>query len=116
MKTRKFTVSIVLFAAIMILVNLLSEQFFFRLDLTENRQYTLSKATKGILKDLSEPITVTAYFSKDIPSQLIKTKDDFREMLVEYGKISGQMVVYEFISPNDDEEVEWRPCRTVSSR
>ena len=38
--------SILLFAAILILVNLLSEQFFFRLDLTENRQYTLSKATK----------------------------------------------------------------------
>ena len=47
-----------------------------------------------------------AYFSKDIPSQLIKTRNDFREMLVEYGKISGQMVVYEFISPNEDEELE----------
>ena len=106
MKTNRFTISILLFAAIMILINLLSEQYFFRLDLTENRQYTLSKASKDILKGLNEPITVKAYFSKDIPSQLIKTRNDFREMLVEYGKISGQMVVYEFISPNDNEEVE----------
>lgn len=106
MKTGKFTLSIVLFVAIIILVNLLSEQFFFRLDLTENNQYTLSEATKGILKDLEEPITVKAYFSKDIPSQLIKTRNDFREMLVEYGKLSGQMVVYEFISPNEDEALE----------
>ncbi len=106
MKTRKYTISILLFVAILLLVNLLSEQYFFRLDLTENRQYTLSKATKNILKDLSEPITVKAYFSKDIPAQLIKTKNDFREMLVEYGKLSGQMVVYEFISPNEDEELE----------
>jgi len=106
MKKSKFNISIVLFVAIIIVVNLLSEQFFFRLDLTENKQYTLSKATKDILKGLNEPITVTAYFSKDIPAQLIKTRDDFREMLVEYGKISGQMVVYNFISPNDNEEVE----------
>jgi gliding-associated putative ABC transporter substrate-binding component GldG len=106
MKTNKFNISIVLFIAIIIVVNLLSEQFFFRLDLTENRQYTLSKATKDILKELDEPITVTAYFSKDIPAQLIKTRNDFREMLVEYGKISGQMVVYNFISPNDNEELE----------
>ena len=106
MKTRNFTISIILFAAIIVLINLLSEHFFFRLDLTENRQYTLSKATKAILKEIPEPITVKAYFSKDIPSQLIKTKNDFREMLVEYGKISGQMVVYEFISPNEDEEIE----------
>lgn len=106
MKRRKFTLSIVLFVAIIILVNLLSEQFFFRIDLTENRQYTLSRATKEILRDLDEPITVTAYFSKDIPPQLVKTRNDFREMLVEYGKISGQMVVFEFISPNEDEELE----------
>jgi gliding-associated putative ABC transporter substrate-binding component GldG len=106
MKARRFTVSIILFVAIIVVVNLLSEQFFFRLDLTENKQYTLSRATKDILRELGEPITVKAYFSKDIPAQLIKTKNDFREMLVEYGKISGQMVVYKFISPNEDEELE----------
>lgn len=106
MRLNKYTVTLLLFVAIIVLVNLLSEQFFFRLDLTENHQYTLSKATKSILKDLDDPITVKAYFSKDIPAQLIKTKNDFREMLVEYGKISGQMVVYNFISPNEDEEVE----------
>jgi gliding-associated putative ABC transporter substrate-binding component GldG len=92
--------------AIVVLVNLISKQFFFRLDLTENRQYTLSKATISILRDLEDPITVKAYFSKDLPSQLIKTKNDFREMLVEYGKLSGQMVVYEFISPNEDQDLE----------
>ena len=106
MKTKKFTISILLFVAIIIVINLLSEQFFFRIDLTENRQYTLSKASKDILKELQKPVTVTAYFSKDIPAQLIKTRDDFREMLVEYGKISGQMVVYNFISPDNDDQVE----------
>ena len=106
MKKRNLNITIVLVVGILILVNLLSEQFFFRLDLTEQKQYTMSKATKDILKGLEEPITVTAYFSKDLPAQLIKTKNDFREMLVEYGKLSGQMGVYDFISPNDDEEAE----------
>ena len=106
MKADKFTISIVLFVGILVVINLLSEQFFFRLDLTEDKQYTLSKATKDILKDLTEPITVKAYFSKDVPAQLIKTKNDFREMLVEYGKLSGQMLVYEFTSPNEDEALE----------
>ncbi|HER10202.1 MAG TPA: hypothetical protein ENO20_14955 [Bacteroides sp.] len=67
MKTKNLTLSILLFVLIIVLVNLLSEQYFFRLDLTENRRYTLSKATKNILKDLDEPITVKAYFSEDIP-------------------------------------------------
>ena len=106
MKKRNLNITIVLVVGILILVNLLSEQFFFRLDLTEQKQYTMSKATKDILKGLEEPITVTAYFSKDLPAQLIKTKNDFREMLVEYGKLSGQMVVFDFVSPNEDQELE----------
>jgi gliding-associated putative ABC transporter substrate-binding component GldG len=106
MKTRNLNITIALVVGILILINLLSEHYFFRLDLTEQKQYTLSRATKDILRDLKEPVTVTAYFSKDLPSQLIKTRNDFREMLVEYGKLSGQMVVYEFVSPNEDEELE----------
>ena len=93
MKVDKFSISIILFVAILVVINLLSEQFYLRLDLTEDKQYTLSRATKEILQDLTEPVTVQAYFSKDVPAQLIKTKNDFREMLVEYGKISGQMLV-----------------------
>jgi len=106
MKSNNLNITIGLVLGILILINLLSEQYFFRIDLTEDKQYTLSQATRDILSELSEPITVTAYFSKDLPAQLIKTRNDFREMLVEYGKLSGQMVVYEFVSPNEDEELE----------
>ncbi len=106
MNISKYTISIVLVVAIVLVVNILSEQLYFRLDLTEQNQYTLSKATKEIVRDLDEPITVKAYFSKDLPAQLIKTKNDFREMLVEFGRLSGQMIVYEFISPNENEEIE----------
>ena len=106
MSSNKFTSTILLFVAIVIVINLLSEQFYLRLDFTEEKQYTLSKASKDILNDLQEPITVKAYFSKDVPAQLIKTKRDFQEMLVEYGKLSGHMLVYEFISPNEDEQLE----------
>ena len=106
MKLNKYTVSIILFVAIIIVVNVLAEHLYFRLDLTEDHQYTLSKATRDILKNLEEPVTVKAYFSKDLPAQLTKTKDDFRDMLVEYGRLSGQMLVYDFVSPNENDELE----------
>ncbi len=97
-------ISIAMFIAIVVLVNLLAQQFFFRFDLTENNQYTLSRATKNILTDLDDPVTVTAYFSKDLPPNIIKTKTDFQDMLVEYANLSKGMVDYEVISPETDEE------------
>ena len=116
MKSKQYTITILLVVAIIVVINLLSDQFFFRLDFTEDRQYTLSDATRDILDELQEPITVKAYFSKDVPAQLIKTKRDFQEMLVEYGKLSGRMLVFEFISPNEDEELEREAIRTAYSR
>ncbi|MCP3933146.1 MAG: hypothetical protein GY705_29100 [Bacteroidetes bacterium] len=96
--------SIGLIIGIILLINVLSEQFFFRLDLTQDKQYTLSKATKNILKELEDPVTVTAYFSDDLPPDIAKTKRDFQEMLLEYSNLSKGNVDYEFISPETDEE------------
>jgi gliding-associated putative ABC transporter substrate-binding component GldG len=99
-------ITILLLAGILLLVNVLSQRFFFRLDLTEGKQYTLSRATKDILKSLGNPVTVTAYFSEDLPPDLQKIRKDFQEMLVEYGNGSKGLVDYEFINPNKTPEKE----------
>ena len=102
----KNTISILLLAGILLLINILSNQFFFRLDLTEGRQYTLSKATKDIVRSLDDPITVTAYFSEDLPPEYTKIRNDFRDMLVEFSTLSKGTVAYEFVNPNESEQLE----------
>ena len=102
----KNTISILLIVGILVIVNLLSRQFFYRLDLTENKEYTLSQATKDIIQNLEDPVTVTAYFSEDIPQQLVQIKEDFQEMLVEYSTLSKGMIDYEFIDPSGNTEKE----------
>ncbi len=106
MKLNKIQITVLLIVAIIVIINLLADQYYFRLDFTEDKQYTLSRATKDILNDLQDPVTIKAYFSKDMPPQLLKTRRDFQEMLVEYGKLSGNMVVFEFINPGEDDQTE----------
>jgi gliding-associated putative ABC transporter substrate-binding component GldG len=95
-------VTIILLAGILLLLNILSNQFFFRLDLTEGKQYTLSRATRDILRDLEDPVTVKAYFSEELPPDIAKTKRDFQDLLVEYANRSKGNVDYQFISPEED--------------
>lgn len=102
-KQKQLITSIILTVAIIIVANLLSENYFFRLDLTQNNRYTLSEATNNILGNLDEPVTVKAYFSEDLPPQVARGKRDFKELLIEYAARSGDMVVYEFINPTDDQ-------------
>ncbi len=106
MNSSKLLLSAVLILAIVAVVNLLLSQFSMRFDLTEDKQYTLSSATKNILKGLEEPITVKAYFSEGLKPEIAKTKTDFREMLQEYDELSDGMLVYEFLDPNSDETVK----------
>ncbi|MGI6479126.1 MAG: GldG family protein [Salinivirgaceae bacterium] len=107
MKTQnKLIYSLFLIFIIVIIVNLLSNGLFFRLDFTEDNRYTLSKATKDILHNIEDPVTITAYFSKDLPPNVAKNRQDFKEMLEEYAAISHGNVVYEFVNPAEDEETE----------
>jgi gliding-associated putative ABC transporter substrate-binding component GldG len=102
----KLYISIILVVAILVIANLISQNFFFRLDFSENKQYTLSNATKDLLKNLPEPVTVKAYFSADLPTNVEQIKKDFKEMLIEFNNRSKGMLVYEFINPGEKESIE----------
>ena len=105
---KKVQTSILLVIGILLLVNLIASRFFFRLDYTEDQIYSLSKATKDILANLNEPITITAYFSENLPPDIEKVRQDFRDMLVEYASYSGGQIVYEFINPSENQETEMK--------
>jgi gliding-associated putative ABC transporter substrate-binding component GldG len=98
--------TIALVIGILIVINLLGNEFHVRFDLTEDRQYTLSDATRDILDDLEEPVTVKAYFSKNVPPEFAKARQDFQDLLIEYANRSDNQVVYEFINPNEKESLE----------
>ncbi len=106
MKDSKIILSVVLIVGIMVVVNFISDQMYFRLDLTEDNRYTLSKATEDILTSIEEPVTVKAYFSENLPPDITKLRRDLQEMLVEYSNLSEGMLVFEFINPSENEEKE----------
>jgi gliding-associated putative ABC transporter substrate-binding component GldG len=106
MKKRNVFSQLFIIIAILLVVNLVSNQLFFRLDFTADKQYTLSRATRDILREVEDVITITAYYSEDLPPQLIKSRKDFVDLLVEYENRSDGSVVYEFINPNKSEQTE----------
>ena len=106
MKKNKNITSVLLLVGILFVIAIFSESYFFRWDITEGKIYSLSNATKNILKNLNEPVTVTAYFTKDLPPNLSKVKQDFKDMLIEYNSLSHGKVLYKFVNPNKDRKTE----------
>lgn len=103
---QKLTITTALVVAILLVINLLANEFHLRLDFTDEKQYTLSSATKDILRNLEEPITIKAYFSENLPPNITKARQDFQEMLVEYASLADGLLLYEFVNPNENEANE----------
>lgn len=106
MNKKNILIQLVIVIAIILVANLLSNELYFRLDFTEDDRYTFSKATEEVIDELDGVVTITAYFSEDLPPQLMKTRQDFMDQLVEYETLSDGNIVFEFISPNESEEDE----------
>jgi len=84
----------------LLLVNFLGQQFFFRLDLTEEKRYTMSAATRQLLTNLKQPITVTVYLDGDFPPAFRRLQQSVRETLNEMQVYGGSNLKYVFIDPS----------------
>lgn len=93
---------IALILGILVLVNYLSYRRFLRYDLTEDKRYTVSKATKNVIKNLDDIVTITAYFSTEL-AEVNQTRSDVRDILDEY-KAFSQKLEIEFINPDELDE------------
>ena len=92
-----------LLLAALVLVNMLAQRYKFRMDLTGDKRYTLDQATLDLLHGLPETVTVTAYFTGDLPPELSVVRQDFKDLLVEYAERSGGKLVFEFEDPGSSE-------------
>jgi len=85
---------------LVVAVNFLASSFHSRLDLTKEKRYTLSNASKQLLKSLREPVTIDVFVhKKNLPSEVKKLENSIGEFLLnckEYGKNNLQ---FRFLNP-----------------
>lgn len=99
-RSRDLTRFLIALAAI-VLLNILAANFFFRLDLTEDKRYTISPVTKQMLSQLPEPVFVEVYLDGEFPAGFKRLQQSVRETLDEFRIYAGGNVRYEFIDPNE---------------
>ena len=77
-----------------------------RLDLTDERLYTLSPSTQAILSDLDDVLTLHLYASKDLPTQVALVRRDVGDFLEDLAAQSDRVrVVHSFPDEDDDAEI-----------
>src|ERR1700726_4684324 len=82
-----------------------------RVDLTQNKLYTLSSGTQQVLRDLKEPVNLYYYFSRDIAAKqsplIMPYAARVREFLEEISARAGGKIHLQVFDPqpfSDDED------------
>ena len=87
------TIGIVVIAVILIIVNLIFKPVSARIDCTADKLYTLSDGTKNTLKNLTEPVSIRFYYSKDVAKMPVIFKNyatRVEDLLQEYKQLAGK--------------------------
>lgn len=94
----------IIILGIIILVNYISSAVFFRVDLTQNKNYSVSDVSKDTLKNLDDVINIKGFFSKDVPSNLVSIKQDIKDTIEEYKNYSNGKIRVSYVDPKDDDK------------
>lgn len=93
---------------VLLLLNYVSSFWFLRFDLTQEKRYTLSDATKKILRNLEDVVYFKIYLEGEFPAGFKKLRNETREMLNEFKAYAGKKIEYEFINPSASSDKKTR--------
>lgn len=96
-------VQFVIALGLLIGLNILANYYFFRLDLTEERRYTISPATKSLLENLEDDVTIKVYLTgNDIPAGFKRLENAVKETLDEFKIYGGSHINFRFVDLNSE--------------
>jgi ABC-2 type transport system permease protein len=83
-----------------VLVNLLASFYFFRIDLTEEKRFSVKPQTKALLEQLDDDVYVEVYLEGELNASFRRLRNAIRELLEEFRIYSDNKVRYVFINPH----------------
>jgi gliding-associated putative ABC transporter substrate-binding component GldG len=100
-KQRQLAISsaagVLLFGLVLILVNILANWVYLRFDLTRHHSYSLSPASRKLVRSLDEPVVIKVFYTPELPSPYNTYGRYLKDVLAEYKSASHGRVRAEFV-------------------
>ena len=93
----------VIYLVVVVLVNVAAVTLFLRFDVTENRVYSISAASRQVVKTLTEPLTINVFFTRNLPAPHNGTERYLRDLLEEYSIYANRYFNYRFYNVSAEE-------------
>ena len=97
----------------LIIIYFLSNLFYFRVDITADKKYTLSDYTKKLLNELTDNVHVMIYLDGSLDNDFLRLKKATIELLDEFNARSSQKITYSLYNPNHAKNEEERKTQRI---
>ena len=84
---------------ILVLLNIVNQSFYKRLDLTNDKRYTLSETTKNTVQRIEQPLFINVYLEGDFPSEFKRLQGETLQYLEELAAENSNIIIH-FINPD----------------
>ena len=88
---------------LLVVINYVAQQGNLRLDLTQDKRYTLSEITHKILSKIQQPILIDVLLKGNVPTEFKKLQTETLQLLEEYTSANNNIIV-NFVNPLEGEE------------
>jgi len=109
-KVSSSVLGLIVLLAILFAGNILVSNVRLRIDLTQNKLYTLSEGTRKLLKKLEQPVTLKLFFSASTPEVPVYLKNyaqQVEDLLKEYKLAGGHILIEKYDPQPDSDAEEW---------
>lgn len=86
----------------LLFLNVLSQVFFHRFDLTKDKRYTLSATSLDIIKQVKNPLSIKVYMQGELPAEFKRLQLETRQLLEEFQGYNSN-IAFEFVDPLENE-------------
>jgi len=99
--------SLLIVIAVLLFLNVISNGFFHRFDLTKDKRFTLSTTSLNIIKQVQNPLYIKIYLQGDLPAEFKRLQSETQDLLEEF-QARNKNIVFEFVDPleNKDESMD----------
>ena len=104
--SRNIALRILLYALVLVVFNFMANEFYFRLDLTKEKRYTLSPSSVGLMNKLDDDLYVTIFLDGDLPIEYKQLKSATRDILNEYRLASDGKIKFDFEDILADKDIK----------
>mgnify|MGYP000943300358 FL=1 len=84
-------------------INYIAKQWHTRIDLTQDKRYTLSEVSKKTLAKIQNPIVIDVLLKGNIPTEFKKLQTETIQLLDEYA-VANNNIIVNFVNPLEGEE------------